>query len=195
MVKHIIKPEVLEQKKSYESKYVSVREDRVLFKRETEDGKIEKVERTYYITEMHNFVIVIVKRSDEILLINQYRYPVRKFSNEFVAGIIDDGEDAEETAKKELLEEAGIKAEKLTPLGKIFPLVGQTNAYAHIYLASGAIEEVPPRPEIFEKFVSLTHRWVSLNQFRDMVVSGRINNAPTLAAWALLTEYLNKGNQ
>ena len=190
--KYIIKPEILEQKKTYESKYVSVREDRVLFKRENEDGKIEKIERTYYISEMHNFVIVIVKRGEEILLVNQYRYPVRGFCNEFVAGIIENDDDAEETAKKELLEEAGIKAEKLECLGKIFPLVGQTSAYALVYLASGTIEEVSPHLEIFEKFSNLTSRWVSIKQFRDLVASGKINNASTLAAWALLSAHMEK---
>lgn len=52
-------------------------------------------------------IIPLLKMRNEIILVRQYRPPVDGFVIEFPAGLIDDGETASITAKRELLEETG----------------------------------------------------------------------------------------
>ncbi|MCF6175082.1 MAG: NUDIX hydrolase [Victivallaceae bacterium] len=54
-------------------------------------------------------IIPLFKSTNEIILVRQYRPPVDKFVIEFPAGLIDDGETAATTAKRELLEETGYR--------------------------------------------------------------------------------------
>jgi ADP-ribose pyrophosphatase len=52
-------------------------------------------------------IIPLLKSSNEVILVRQYRPPVDGFVIEFPAGLIDDGETATTTATRELLEETG----------------------------------------------------------------------------------------
>ncbi len=52
-------------------------------------------------------IIPLLKSSNEVILVRQYRPPADRFIIEFPAGLIDDGETAAITAKRELLEETG----------------------------------------------------------------------------------------
>jgi ADP-ribose diphosphatase len=59
-------------------------------------------------------IIPLLKSTNEVILVRQYRPPVDKYVIEFPAGLIDDGESAETTAKRELLEETGYRCSVLS---------------------------------------------------------------------------------
>ena len=79
-------------------------------------------------------------KKNEIVLIQQFRPGTisKNYNNylyEIVAGIIDDGESPETTAKRECLEETGCKVKKLTPIQGYFPAPGSSESFYNLYLA------------------------------------------------------------
>ena len=76
----------------------------------------------------------------EIILIQQFRpgtisKNVNNYLDEIVAGIIDPGEDAETTAKRECLEETGCEVKKLIPIQNYFPAPGSSESFYYLFLA------------------------------------------------------------
>ena len=77
----------------------------------------------------------------DTLLVRQFRYPPRREFLELPAGKLDvEGEDAEATARRELLEETGLRAARLTPLGTLYPCIGYSDERIHYFLAEGLTE-------------------------------------------------------
>jgi hypothetical protein len=56
-------------------------------------------------------IIAVIKQSDELILVKQFRPPTAKYVIEFPAGLIDPGENASSTAVRELYEETGYHGE------------------------------------------------------------------------------------
>ncbi|MBN2788939.1 MAG: NUDIX hydrolase [Candidatus Delongbacteria bacterium] len=54
-------------------------------------------------------VVINAYHKDKVILVKQYKFPIKKYSIEFPAGLIDKGETPESTAVRELLEETGYK--------------------------------------------------------------------------------------
>ena len=79
--------------------------------------------KDYYTLSSKDFVIVILQNEDMILCTEQYRLSINKYSLEFIGGFIDAGENPEQAAKRETLEESGYSINKLFLLGKISPMI------------------------------------------------------------------------
>ena len=73
-------------------------------------------------------------------LIKQYRYAVKEQMIEIPAGKLDQNEIPERCALRELEEEIGYKANKLTLLANIYPAVGFTNEKMWLYLAENLVK-------------------------------------------------------
>jgi ADP-ribose pyrophosphatase len=70
------------------------------------------------------------------VLVRQFRYPPQRTFLEVPAGKLDmEGEDPEDVARRELEEEAGFSAKKLTSLGKTYPCIGYSNEVIYLFLA------------------------------------------------------------
>lgn len=95
---------------------------------------------------------VIVARTDDgkLVLIGQYRRPVDAQVIDFAAGLIGDegDEDAEETARKELLEETGYRCANLKRLATSPTSPGITSERVTFFLATGLVRAGDPEPEI-----------------------------------------------
>ncbi|MFH1853193.1 MAG: NUDIX hydrolase [Candidatus Neomarinimicrobiota bacterium] len=79
--------------------------------------------------------LVPILPDGRIVLIRQYRYPVRKVMIELPAGKLDPGEDYLTAAHRELIEEIGYSVGRLTLLGEIDPCVGYSDEHMWICLA------------------------------------------------------------
>ena len=84
--------------------------------------------------------VVPILPSGEICLIRQYRYALNQEFIEIPAGKLDKGEAPQDCAKRELLEETGYSASKLTFLTKIYPAIGFSNEVMWIYLGEDLIK-------------------------------------------------------
>jgi 8-oxo-dGDP phosphatase len=86
----------------------------------------------------HPGAVAVVALDDEgrVVLVNQYRHPVRARLDELPAGILDvDTESAVEAARRELTEEAGLVAKRWDVLVDIYSSPGFSNEAVRIFLA------------------------------------------------------------
>lgn len=113
-----------------------------------------------------------------ILMIRQYRYAAGGPLWEVPAGTLAPGESPEACARRELLEEAGVAAERLERLTSIATTPGFTDEVIHLYMASGlrAGAATPERDE----FIEVVPR--PLSSVLALVRDGEIRDAKTIVA-------------
>ena len=75
--------------------------------------------------------------ADTIVLVRQYRHPVREVTLELPAGKLDKGESVLSCLKRELSEETGFTARKFTPLIRYWPTPAFADEVLHLYTATG----------------------------------------------------------
>jgi 8-oxo-dGDP phosphatase len=126
--------------------------------------------------------IAALDADDRLMMIHQYRHPVRRRLWELPAGLLDvDGEDPVDTARRELAEEAGLAAVEWSALIDVVPSPGFSDESVRVYLARGLTEVGRPDPGDDEE-ADLATRWVSLSVAVRMVLAGTIVNGVTVAA-------------
>ena len=89
----------------------------------------------YIVNDAPQWVIVIPVHGDNFLMVKQYRHGLGALSVEFPGGVIDKGEEPEEAARRELLEETGTVAGKLTLLGSYNPNPALFSNRNYVFLA------------------------------------------------------------
>ena len=82
-----------------------------------------------------DWVMVIPVLGDRFVLVRQWRHAAQQITVEFPGGVRDSGEDPAETAARELLEETGFRAGRLTKLGACSPNPALFSNTFHCYLA------------------------------------------------------------
>ncbi len=85
-------------------------------------------------------VMIPVDNQGRILLVKQWRRASGRVLIELPAGTLDNNEDPRECAQRELQEEIGYKAGKLTSLGGFFSAPGYSTEYLHLFLAEDLSE-------------------------------------------------------
>lgn len=106
------------------------------------DGKKRQVLR-------HPGAVTILPLIDDshICLIRNYRVSVGKELLELPAGTLEPDEPHAVTAKRELIEETGYRAEELTHLHSFYLSPGILDEHMHLYIASGLTQGKPDREE------------------------------------------------
>ncbi|WP_223171307.1 NUDIX domain-containing protein [Microbacterium sp. NIBRBAC000506063] len=137
----------------------------------------------------HPGAAAILALDDEgrVLLIQQYRHPIRHRDWELPAGLLDvPGEAPVEAAKRELAEEADLEAEHWEPLVAHFPTPGGCNEVIHIFLATGLRPAAVAHDREAEE-ADMRLEWVPLSDAADAVLDGRMRNG-VLALGVLAAE-------
>jgi ADP-ribose pyrophosphatase len=89
------------------------------------------------VVEHRGSAVLLARENGQILLVRQYRYAVGAVLLELPAGTIDAGEDAAQTAARELAEEVGRAASRLTPIAELLPSPGFLTERMHFFVADG----------------------------------------------------------
>lgn len=108
----------------------------------------------YYVVELPPSVLVFaLVENEKVLMIKQYRHPVREISIELPGGFIDEGETPLEAVKREMLEETGYVFSEYEYLGKIAANPGVLNNYTHMFLARNVLQKKEQQLEKSEEIV------------------------------------------
>ena len=122
--------------------------------------------------------VVALDDQDRVCLVQQYRHPVRAYTWEVPAGLLDvDGEAPWVAAARELHEEADLAAEQWHVLADYFSSPGGMDEALRVYLARG-LSHVPEhdRHEREGEEHGMPVRWVDLDEAQEAVLTGRIHN-------------------
>jgi len=167
----------LASKVVYQDRWITLRRDEV----ERRDGS----RGTYAVVDKPDFALVIPAEREGFHMVEEYRYALGRRSWAFPQGGWPGGRPGrpEDLARRELAEETGLRAERLTPLGFLHSGQGTTSQGFHVFLAAGLVQGEPCR-EAEEQ--DMRHYWVTRARFRDMARGGLITDDATIAAYALL---------
>lgn len=164
-----IEPTVLSSELSFEGKVWNIR-------REVFELDGHQVTREF--TDHPGAVAVLVlDEHDRVLLIKQYRHPVRLREWELPAGLLDvAGEPPLIAAQRELAEEVDKVAARWDLLVDFMTSPGGSNEVLRVYLARG----VSDAPVVFERTdeeAGIEVRWVALDDVVDAVLARDVQNS------------------
>lgn len=149
------------------------------------DGKL--IHYIYYPYLGHGGVIVVCRRGDTILVQQEYSYPVDEVLYQLPGGKIEEGEDAQAAAQRELAEESGIAMNNLRECGWFYPDNRRTNAKLHVVYGEYAGVDYQHQPDDTEQIIS---QWLPIADVQSMIAAGKITNYAMLAAWAIVDHQL-----
>lgn len=163
----------LNSKVVYEGKVITVIRDDV----EVADGH-----KSFREVVLHSGGVVILALKDDntILMVKQYRYPLKHVNLELPAGKLEHGENPDDACKRELEEETGYRAKTWKSLGFINTTPGICTEKLYLYMAKDLefVGEHPDEGEILKTFE------YKLSDVFEMVNNGQINDAKTICALA-----------
>lgn len=126
--------------------------------------------------------VLVVDEAERVLLINQYRHPVRLRDWELPAGLLDvPGEDPLAAAKRELEEEADLAAADWWVLQDLLTSPGGSDEGIRVFLARGPSPVETDYVREHEE-ADIEVRWVALDEAVEAVRRGDIANATTVSA-------------
>ena len=168
--------QVVSTETAYEGRIIAVRKDEVTMPGDTTSQR-DVVEHPGAVG------VVALDEANRVLLVNQYRHPVRRRLDELPAGLLDvAGEPALETAQRELAEEAGYAADTWHVLVDTLTSSGMTDEAIRVFLARD-LREVERDVQEHEE-LDMTTQWVPLEEAVRRVMAGELENG--MAAVGLL---------
>jgi 8-oxo-dGTP pyrophosphatase MutT (NUDIX family) len=130
--------------------------------------------------------IVAIDDHEQVCLLRQYRHAAGGWIWELPAGRLEPGEPPAETARRELVEEAGRTAAKWLDLGIILSSPGVLTERIHLFLAQGLVTVATAQ----EQHEVIEVHWVTFREAVAMALDGRINDGKSVigllranAAW------------
>lgn len=167
----------------YSNRWMTVREHQI----ERADGS----PGIYGVIEKPDFVLIIpIEKNgpidkDAVYLVEQYRLPVAGRFAEFPQGSWEEkpGADPMEIARGELREETGLLAGKMEYVGHLFVAYGMSNQGFRVFLATQLSQG---ERNLEKEELDLVVKRVAIEEFEEMILSGEIKDAASIAAWALL---------
>lgn len=148
----------------------SVRTDDVVMP----DGTV--VRRDYQV-HPGSVAVLALDEEDRVLVIRQYRHPVRHKLWEIPAGLLDvPGENPLHAAQRELYEEAHVKAEDWRVLTDVYTTPGGCDEAVRVFLARGLSEAEGERFEVSEEESDMELARVPLADLVRGVLAGELHN-------------------
>lgn len=132
--------------------------------------------------------VAALTEKEELLFVEQFRYPYMETVLELPAGKLEYGEDPFEAGKRELQEETGAAAENYRDLGKLYPTPGYCGEIIHMYLA----ENLTFSEQHLDEDEFLEVRRIPLEEAFQMVMRNEIRDSKTQVG-ILKTYHLVKG--
>lgn len=139
--------------------------------------------------------VIALDPHDRVVVLRQYRHPVAAHLWEIPAGLLDEpGEPPWATAQRELVEEAGIRAEQWHTLIDLYSSPGMSSETIRVFLARGLSDADPaerPPPTDEERDLVVTR--VPLPELVHRVLAGHIHNSLAVAGLLAAAESQRDG--
>lgn len=120
--------------------------------------------------------VIALNQDQEVLLIRQYRHPVRSYLWEIPAGLLDiPGESRLEAAKRELLEETGYLAEDWQELISFHTTPGGNDETITVFVAKN-VRHQGHDLELEGEETDMELRWVPLNEALTSVLNSEMKS-------------------
>jgi 8-oxo-dGTP pyrophosphatase MutT (NUDIX family) len=171
------------QKMAYEGRVISVSVEDV----ELPNGSTLAFERVHH---PGGSVIVAMDEEHRVCLLKQYRHIAHGWLWELPAGKIDPGESPDSTARRELLEEAGVEASEWIELGKAYSSPGIFDEVLHFYLARELRRQAPS----FDPHENIEIHWLPVEEIFLRLAESEIADGKTIIGLSRLRDWL-QGNQ
>ncbi len=142
------------------------------------EGKIGGRKARREIIEHRGAAAMLAVEDGRLIMVRQHRFP-HGYVLEIPAGTLEKGEDPRECAFRELQEETGYSARRMTHLITFYPSIGYNTEAIHCYVASGLKRVSGPRPDEDE---ILSVEKISLKKVMQMIRAGRIQDSKTICA-------------
>jgi ADP-ribose pyrophosphatase len=113
---------------------------------------------------------------DTVVMVRQYRHPVGEVTLELPAGKIDPRESILTCVKRELAEETGFTARKITPLIRYWPTPAFADEVLHLFVATGLTAGSVNTDE--DEFLEVVH--LPFKKAVELVRRGKIRDSKTV---------------
>ncbi|MDT0345536.1 NUDIX hydrolase [Streptomyces litchfieldiae] len=121
--------------------------------------------------------VLALDEQDRVVVIEQYRHPVRHKLWEIPAGLLDvPGENPLHAAQRELYEEAHVKAEDWRVLADVYTSPGGSDEAVRVFLARELSEAEGERFAVFAEEADMRHARVPVADLVRGVLAGRLHN-------------------
>ena len=163
----------------YDGRILNLRVDQVMLR----NGKTTKRE---VIEHRGAAAIVPIIEERNVVLVRQYRYAIATDLLEIPAGTMEQGEEPEECAVRELEEETGYRCKEIEKIMEIFSVPGYSTEEIHVYLAKGLVKSEMHTEEDEQINLEILPLENALGKIR----SGEIRDAKSICALFRAAELL-----
>ncbi|MFG2161008.1 NUDIX domain-containing protein [Streptomyces olivaceus] len=126
----------------------------------------------------HVAITAVLDDQDRVLMMWRYRFVPQQFGWELPGGIVDPGEEPQDTALREVVEETGWRPKKLEHVVSYQPMVGMVDSPHEIFVGHGA--ERVGEPTDLEEAGHI--EWVPLSDIPGLMACGELMGSGTLVA-------------
>jgi len=123
--------------------------------------------------------ILAFDENGKVILVKQHRFP-HGYILEIPAGTLEKGEKPIRCAYREIIEETGYEAKKMTKLISYFPSVGYNKEEIHIFVASGLKKRLQDLPLDYDEFITVVK--MDIKKLIGMIKTGKIIDSKTICA-------------
>src|SRR5215210_8986606 len=177
--------ERLSSEKLMETPYFALRSDKLRLP----DGAVKD---PYYVIERPDAAIVFpLTGSGEVVLVRQYRPAIGRVELGLPAGLVEEGEEPEKAARRELQEETGYSGGEWESLGAVASSPSLKDNWAHLYLVRGVERNTPPQPDEYERVEVVL---VPIGELLPKIRAGNIVSSSGVAAILLALDALNRSS-
>jgi ADP-ribose pyrophosphatase len=152
----------------------------------TEDEAVDKTGwkmKRSVVRHRGSAVMMAVDDKNRVMLVRQYRLPANQFLWELPAGKTDEGETALQAAKRELIEETGLRAKKWKKMVTFLPSPGYVEEKMTIFVAT-ELTQGESQPMDDERIET---RWFTKKEIKELLVSNKILDAKTMIGFLYWT--------
>lgn len=149
-------------------------------------------QHSFYIIESGDWINIIPITADQrVVMVKQYRHGSREVTLEIPGGLVEPGDTAERAAARELLEETGYQAKRISKIGEVNPNPAIFNNRCYTFLARDVRKIALPTPDQAEDIEVVL---VPLSDIPRLVRRGKIDHAMVVAAFSYFFLQNRKGS-